>query len=138
MSLKKGRNSNVGPTLLLDRTLVWNQRHLMIVLREYEDFYNTYRPHRTLKQAAPLRPLPDGGTDLDHFRVQRRDRRRDSGKSPGGIGFGTHSIRRQLAASAHPALRATEAATANAIPTIWSRVGRSRLMMSASTMVPRG
>jgi hypothetical protein len=23
---------------LLDRTLVWNQRHLMIVLREYEDF----------------------------------------------------------------------------------------------------
>jgi putative transposase len=30
---------------LLDRTLVWNQRHLMIVLREYEDFYNTHRPH---------------------------------------------------------------------------------------------
>jgi Integrase core domain len=48
---------------LLDRTLVWNQRHLMIVLREYEDFYNTHRPHRTLKQAAPLRPLPDGIAD---------------------------------------------------------------------------
>ena len=59
---------------LLDRTLVWNQRHLMTVLREYEDFYNTHRPHCTLKQAAPLRPLPDGVTDLDHFRVQRRDR----------------------------------------------------------------
>jgi putative transposase len=59
---------------LLDRTLVWNQRHLMIVLREYEDFYNAHRPHRTLKQAAPLRPLPDSVTDLDHFRVQRRDR----------------------------------------------------------------
>ena len=59
---------------LLDRTLIWNQRHLMIVLREYEDFYNTHRPHRTLKQAAPLRSLPDGVTDLDHFRVQRRDR----------------------------------------------------------------
>ena len=59
---------------LLDRTLVWNQRHLMIVLREYEDFYNTHRPHRALKQAAPLRPLPDAVTDLDHFRVQRRDR----------------------------------------------------------------
>ena len=59
---------------LLDRTLVWNQRHLMTVLREYEDFYNTHRPHRTLKQAAPLRPLPDGRTGLDHFRVQRRDR----------------------------------------------------------------
>ena len=29
---------------LLDRTLIWNRRHLMIVLREYEDFYNTHRP----------------------------------------------------------------------------------------------
>ncbi len=59
---------------LLDRTPVWNQRHLMIVLREYEDFYNTHRPHRTLNQAAPLRPLPDGITDLNQFRVRRRDR----------------------------------------------------------------
>ena len=59
---------------LLDRTLVWNPRHLMIVMREYGDFYNTHRPHRTLNQAAPLRPLPNGVTDLDHFRVQRRDR----------------------------------------------------------------
>ena len=56
---------------LLDRTLVWNLRHLMIVLREYEDFYNRHRPHRTLNQAAPL---PDGVTDLDQFRIQRRDR----------------------------------------------------------------
>jgi putative transposase len=32
------------------------------------------RPHRTLKQAAPLRPLPDGLADLDQIRVQRRDR----------------------------------------------------------------
>jgi hypothetical protein len=31
-------------------------------------------PHRTLNQAAPLCPLPDGVTDLDQFRVQRRDR----------------------------------------------------------------
>jgi putative transposase len=59
---------------LLDRTLIWNQRHLMTVLREYEDFYNTHRPHRTLNQAAPLRPLPDSVTDLNHFRVRRRDR----------------------------------------------------------------
>jgi putative transposase len=59
---------------LLDQTLVWNQRHLMIVLREYEDFYNSHRPHRTLNQAAPLHPLPDGVTNLDQFRVQRRDR----------------------------------------------------------------
>ena len=58
---------------LLDRTLVWNQRHLMIMLREYEDFYDTHR-HRALNQAAPLRPLPDGVTDLGHSRVRRRDR----------------------------------------------------------------
>ena len=59
---------------LLDRTLIWNQRHLMMVLREYEDFCNSHRPHRALDQAAPLRPLPDGVTGLDHFRVRRRDR----------------------------------------------------------------
>jgi hypothetical protein len=43
----------------------WHQRHLMIMLREYEDFCNS---HRALDQAAPLRPLPDRVTDLDHFR----------------------------------------------------------------------
>jgi putative transposase len=59
---------------LPDRTLIWNQRHLMTVLREYEDFYDTHRPHRTLNQAAPLRPLPGRVSDLDQFRVRRRDR----------------------------------------------------------------
>jgi hypothetical protein len=29
----------------------------MTVLREYEDFYNTHRPHRSLIQAAPHRSL---------------------------------------------------------------------------------
>src|SRR5438046_8923541 len=33
---------------LLDRTLIWNQRHLMMVLREYEDSCNSHRPHRAL------------------------------------------------------------------------------------------
>jgi putative transposase len=59
---------------LLDRTLVWNQRHLMIALREREGFHNPHRPHRTLNQATPLFRLPHGVTDLDQFRVQRRDR----------------------------------------------------------------
>ena len=59
---------------LLDRTLIWNQRHLMMVLREYQDSCNSHRPHRALDQAAPLRPLPDGVTGLDHFRLRRRDR----------------------------------------------------------------
>jgi hypothetical protein len=40
----------------------------MIMLREYEDCCTWHRPHRALDQAAPLRPLPDRVTDLDHFR----------------------------------------------------------------------
>jgi putative transposase len=59
---------------LLDRTLIWNQRHLMTVLRAYEDFCNTHRPHQGLQPAAPLRLLPDAVTSLVQFRVQRRDR----------------------------------------------------------------
>jgi hypothetical protein len=60
---------------LMDRTLIWNQRHFITVLREYEDFYNKHRsPHRALGQAAPLRPLPDHVADLDHFQIQRQDR----------------------------------------------------------------
>jgi hypothetical protein len=48
--------------------------HLRRVLTEHESFYNGHRPHRALGQAAPLRTLPDNVTDLDHFRVTRRDR----------------------------------------------------------------
>jgi transposase InsO family protein len=48
---------------LLDRTLIWNQSHLLHALREYETFYNCHRPHRALAQAAPLRPLPTAHTD---------------------------------------------------------------------------
>jgi len=29
---------------LLDRTLIWNQRHLLHALREFEQFYNDHRP----------------------------------------------------------------------------------------------
>ena len=59
---------------LLDRTLIWNQHHLMTVLREYEDFYNTHRPHRTLEPGRASSPAAGGVTGLDHFRVRRRDR----------------------------------------------------------------
>jgi putative transposase len=62
------------PPRTVGRTLAWNQRHLMIVLRGCGDFCDTRRPHRTLDQAAPLRPLLDGVTGLDQFRVQRRGR----------------------------------------------------------------
>ena len=58
---------------LLERTLIWNQRHLMTVLREYED-HNTHRPHRTLKQAAPLRPLPEESPTSINSGSSGRDR----------------------------------------------------------------
>src|SRR5258708_2484763 len=37
----------------LDRILITSERHLRLVLDEYTDHYDTHRPHRTLKQAAP-------------------------------------------------------------------------------------
>ena len=58
---------------LLDRILIINQRHAATVLREYQHHYNSHRPHRTLGQAAPLRPLPQP-TTKDPNTVQRRDR----------------------------------------------------------------
>jgi putative transposase len=58
---------------LPDRTLTWDQRHLMTVPREHEDSCNTRRPRRTLSPAAPLRPLPGSVTGFGHFRVRRRD-----------------------------------------------------------------
>jgi putative transposase len=59
---------------LLDRILVWNQRHLVRVLRKYEVHHDEHRPHRSLGQAAPLKPLPETVVNLDAFRARRRDR----------------------------------------------------------------
>jgi len=50
---------------LLDQTLIWNPRHLLRVLRAYETHHNEHRPHRSLTQAAPLKPLPSAVADLD-------------------------------------------------------------------------
>ncbi|MFF4189584.1 integrase core domain-containing protein [Nonomuraea sp. NPDC001831] len=44
---------------LLDRCLIWNERHLRHALREYERFYNQHRAHQALNQSALLRPAPD-------------------------------------------------------------------------------
>ena len=43
---------------LLDRTLIWNHRHLLHTLREFEQFYNGHRPHQGIANAPPLRALP--------------------------------------------------------------------------------
>lgn len=49
---------------LLDRTLIWNQAHLLHGLREFEHFYNKHRPHqgiastRTLHRCPSRSPIP--------------------------------------------------------------------------------
>jgi transposase InsO family protein len=59
---------------LLDRTLIWNQRHLLRALREFEAFYNGHRPHQGVANARPLNPLPPPITDPDQ--ITRLDIRR--------------------------------------------------------------
>ena len=62
---------------LLDRTLIWNQPHLLHALRQYETFYNQHRPHQGLANPRPLNLLPEPITDPDHLtrlHVRRRDR----------------------------------------------------------------
>ena len=48
---------------LLDRTLIWNQAHLLHALREFEQFYNEHRPHQGIANARPLHPLPPLAAD---------------------------------------------------------------------------
>jgi putative transposase len=62
---------------LLDRTLIFNQRHLLHALREYEVFYNAHRPHQGIANARPLVPLPEPITNADRLaqlNVRRHDR----------------------------------------------------------------
>jgi putative transposase len=61
---------------LLDRTLIWNQAHLLRALREFEQFYNEHRPHQGIANARPLRSLPAPLTDpaqIAHLDIRRRD-----------------------------------------------------------------
>lgn len=62
---------------LLDRTLIWNQPHLLHALREYEQHHNQHRPHRGIANTRPQRPLPEPITDpATHtsLRIRRPDR----------------------------------------------------------------
>jgi putative transposase len=57
----------------LDRMLTTGERHLRLVLSEYVDHYNVYRPHRTLFQSPPAGRERPPTTD-PNVRVLRRDR----------------------------------------------------------------
>ncbi|MER7792924.1 integrase core domain-containing protein [Streptomyces sp. NPDC097640] len=62
---------------LLDRTMIWNQRHLLHALREFEQFYNGHRPHQGIANARPPEPLPPPIDDPDisaRLNIRRLDR----------------------------------------------------------------
>ncbi|TJZ97890.1 integrase core domain-containing protein [Actinacidiphila oryziradicis] len=62
---------------LLDRTLIWNERHLRHALREFEQHHNAHRPHQAMNQAAPLRAAPEPITDsarIAGLDIRRHDR----------------------------------------------------------------
>lgn len=62
---------------LIDRTLIFNQAHLLRALREHERHYNTHRPHRGIVNARPRAPLPEPTTDPEALArpcVRRHDR----------------------------------------------------------------
>ena len=44
---------------LLDHVIVFNERHPRRLLREYVDYYNQDRCHRTLDKDTPLGRLPN-------------------------------------------------------------------------------
>jgi hypothetical protein len=55
----------------------WNEQHLRHALREYEQFYNKHRTHRSLQAAAPLRALPEPIAEpgqITHLDIRRHDR----------------------------------------------------------------
>ncbi|WP_405814077.1 integrase [Streptomyces sp. NBC_01390] len=61
---------------MLDRTLFWNQHHLLQASREFEQHHNSHRPHQGIAGARPLDALPPPITDseqLTHLGIRRRD-----------------------------------------------------------------
>ena len=62
---------------LPDRTLIWNQVHLLHALHEFEQFYNCHRPYQGIANVRPLRTLPAPIPELvaaTCLHVRRRDR----------------------------------------------------------------
>ena len=89
---------------LLDRTLIWNQRHLLHALREFEQFYNCHRPHQGIANARPLQALPSAPSPDRRRRLPSHTQARPSRGHPPRIPacrltstdeiFGRHKSRR--------------------------------------------
>jgi putative transposase len=56
--------------------LIFNRRHLDVVLREFIEHYNDHRPHRSLGQLPPRRQGAAlvMGQNVDRSRLRRTDR----------------------------------------------------------------
>jgi putative transposase len=59
---------------VLDRTLILNQAHLRAVLAEYQEHYNTARPHQGIDQRIPgVDPSPCvTAADPDTWQIRRK------------------------------------------------------------------
>jgi putative transposase len=57
---------------LLDRTLILNERHLDLVLREYVIHYNRHRPHQSRQQQRPPDIETQPVRDVADLRAVRR------------------------------------------------------------------
>jgi len=51
-------------TEVTDRMLVFSERHLRLVLAEYEAHYNMHRPHRALEQLPPIADVGIGHAEV--------------------------------------------------------------------------
>jgi hypothetical protein len=60
----------------LDQMLILGRRHLVTVLAEYVERYNSHRPHRSLSQRSPSAFAPTAALigDVDPTRLPRTDR----------------------------------------------------------------
>ncbi|MGW3812033.1 hypothetical protein [Micromonospora sp. NPDC005113] len=63
---------------LLDRTLIWNQRHLLHALKEFNDFYNSHRPSPRHRQRTPVTPVARAGRRPEQTRPPRHTKARPS------------------------------------------------------------
>ncbi|MFB7215310.1 integrase [Streptomyces sp. NPDC056255] len=66
---------------LLDRTLIWNQRHPLHALGAFEQFFNSHRPHQGIENARPLVPI----AHTDHCSGRDRPPRHTPPRRLGGI-----------------------------------------------------
>ncbi|MCP3910519.1 MAG: transposase, partial [Actinomycetia bacterium] len=60
---------------LLDRTIIWNQHQLELLVVDYIEHHNSHRPHRSLDQRPPLPPEPPSpDADPPRLRVIKSSR----------------------------------------------------------------